>query len=395
MRRLNRTLSWSPIIAVTLWFTPYLFAEASPSKDDREAISKAQAEQRVTQLWQQQAKALASKLAAELKAGAIKHGNHELRLLEKTFGDKPADGHSLWIALHGGGGTTAEINDRQWQRHLTLYEPAEGIYVAPRGPTDTWNLWHQGHVDPLLDRLIAAYVVTRAVNPNRVYLMGYSAGGDGVYQLAPRMADRFAAAAMMAGHPNDARPEGLRNLPFMIFMGGEDTAYNRNTVAKEWGEKLAALRDADPTGYPHQVTIYDGLGHWMEKRDAAALPWMATHTRNPWPKRIVWRQDDVLGERFYWLRVEHGAAKPGAQITATIDGQTITLQSEDLKQVTLQLCDALIDLDQPLTVIANGQLVFEGRVARTPSAIEQSLTERADPFAVATALLKVSWTDHE
>jgi dienelactone hydrolase len=27
------------------------------------------------------------------------------------------------------------------------------------------------------------------VNPNKVYVMGYSAGGDGVWRLAPRMAD--------------------------------------------------------------------------------------------------------------------------------------------------------------------------------------------------------------
>ena len=70
-------------------------------------------------------------------------------------------------------------------------------------------------------------------NPDKVYLMGYSAGGDGVYQLAPRMADRFAAASMMAGHPGNASPLGLRNLPFAIFSGADDAAYNRNKVAAE------------------------------------------------------------------------------------------------------------------------------------------------------------------
>ena len=44
-------------------------------------------------------------------------------------------------------------------------------------------------------------VINEDVNPNKVYLLGYSAGGDGVYQLAPRMADRWAAAAMMADSP--------------------------------------------------------------------------------------------------------------------------------------------------------------------------------------------------
>ena len=61
--------------------------------------------------------------------------------------------------------------------------------------------------------------------------MGYSAGGDGVYQLAPRMADRLAVASMMAGHPNDASPLGLRNIGFAIHVGALDSGYNRNKVA--------------------------------------------------------------------------------------------------------------------------------------------------------------------
>ncbi|MFM8642358.1 MAG: polyhydroxyalkanoate depolymerase, partial [Phycisphaerales bacterium] len=108
----------------------------------------------------------------------------------------------------------APVNDAQWENQKRLYSPPEGVYVAPRAPTNEWNLWHQGHVDALFDRLIENLVMCERVDPDRIYLMGYSAGGDGVYQLAPRMADRFAAAAMMAGHPNEAVPDGLRNLPF-------------------------------------------------------------------------------------------------------------------------------------------------------------------------------------
>jgi hypothetical protein len=118
-----------------------------------------------------------------------------------------------------GGGAPARVNDQQWRNQIRLYQPRAGIYVAPRAPSNTWMLWHEGHIDPLFDELIATYVAARGVDPDRVYLLGYSAGGDGVYQLAPRMADRFAAAAMMAGHPNETLPDGLRNLPFMIFMG--------------------------------------------------------------------------------------------------------------------------------------------------------------------------------
>src|SRR6185295_3610744 len=105
---------------------------------------------------------------------------------------------------------------------IDLYKPAEGLYIAPRAPTNAWNLWHEAPMDALLDRLIEDAIVFGGVNPDRVYLMGYSAGGDGVYQLGPRMADRWAAAAMMAGHPNEASPLGLRNIGFAIQVGAND-----------------------------------------------------------------------------------------------------------------------------------------------------------------------------
>ncbi len=133
----------------------------------------------------------------------------ELKWLERRFGDDKARGKPLFISMHGGGGAPERVNNQQWNNQIRLYAPAEGIVVAPRAPGNTWDLWHQAPVDRLFDELIAAFVTTQDVDPNRVYLMGYSAGGDGVYQVAPRLADRFAAASMMAGHPNESQPWGF------------------------------------------------------------------------------------------------------------------------------------------------------------------------------------------
>jgi predicted peptidase len=91
------------------------------------------------------------------------------------------------------------VNDRQYENQKRLYTLSEGIYLAPRAPTNTWNLWHEPHIDRLFTRLIEDLIVLEEVNPDRVYVLGYSAGGDGVYQIGPRMADSWAAAAMMAG----------------------------------------------------------------------------------------------------------------------------------------------------------------------------------------------------
>lgn len=144
------------------------------------------------------------------------------------------------------------------------------------------------------------------VNPDRVYLLGYSAGGDGVYQLAPRLADRWAAAAMLAGHPNGVSLLSLRNVPFALQVGANDSAYNRNKVAQEYGDQLAKLRKDDPGGYEHFVKIYPGKGHWMDREDKAALPWMAGFTRNPVPGRVVWKQTGVPHPCSYWLAVPPG-----------------------------------------------------------------------------------------
>ena len=335
--------------------------------------------------WKERVTELKTERTGEMEKKSITIGGKILRWEDRMFGDAPAAGHSLWISMHGGGNVPAALNDAQWENQIELYKPQEGIYVAPRAPTDTWNLWHEAHIDPLFDRLIEDYVVLRGVNPDRVYLMGYSAGGDGVWQLAPRMADRWAAAAMMGGHPNEASLLPLRNLPFALFVGGNDTAYGRNTIVAERAAKLDELRKGDPGGYEHFVRIYPGLPHWMDRKDAEALPWMWKHTRQPWPKKIVWVQDDVTHTRYYWLAVPKEAAKAKQQITAEVAGQTVRLDGDVPQHSTIRLSDELLDLDQPVHVLVNGHEVYGGRVERGAEVIRESLQERADPRSAATA----------
>lgn len=342
-------------------------------------------------IWETLSKELKDERKAEVEAKVVKAAGKEMKYLEKWFGKAKTGERSLWISMHGGGGAPPRVNEQQWHNQIRLYAPAEGIVVAPRAPTDTWNLWHQGHIDDLFDRLISNFVVAHGVSPDRVYLMGYSAGGDGVYQLAPRMADRFAAASMMAGHPNNANPLGLRNLPFMIFVGGKDGAYSRNKVAVQWGEKLAKLRAGDVKGYEHKVTVYPEFGHWMNGKDREALPWMAARTRNPWPKKIVWHQSGRTHERFYWLSVPKGSATGGQTVSAEVKGQRIEVSGDGLKGINLRLSDALLNLDEPVVVSMNGKEVFQGKVERTVQAIWDSLQQRPDVKSVATGVLELKF----
>ncbi|KQM22824.1 hypothetical protein ASE73_00850 [Sphingomonas sp. Leaf24] len=349
-------------------------------------LSRREAETAIDLIAAARAREVAASAKAAVEAKAIRIGERMLRWESNAFGNAPFGKRSLWISMHGGGNAPPAVNDQQWRNQIGLYQPAEGIYLAPRAPTDTWNLWHEPQIDPLFQQLIDAQVAINGVDPDRVYLMGYSAGGDGVWQLAPRMADRFAAAAMMAGHPNEAGVASLRNLPFAIFMGGADSAYDRNRIAAERGTELERLHAADPGGYVSMTRIYPGLPHWMKRKDAEALPWMAQFTRNPWPNRIVWVQDDVTHDRFYWLRIPNAAAaKAGDRIEAVAKGQTITLTGSVPTGTVVRLSDRLLNLDQRVRVVVNGRKAFDGRVQRTAAAIVQSLQDRLDPSSAATA----------
>lgn len=357
------------------------FATVPLTKDDAAAARDL--------LWKAHVERLKKDRAQEMKDGVLKDGKLELKFTAKTFGKRPEAGHSLWISLHGGGNAAPRVNDQQWENQKKLYTLDEGIYVAPRAPTNTWNLWHEPHIDRMFARLIENYIALEGVDPDHVYVLGYSAGGDGVYQLAPRMADRWCAAGMMAGHPNDASPLPLRNVAFALQVGGMDSAYNRNKVAAEWGKKLVELYTADPNGYEHYVKIHETKGHWMGGEDAAALPWMAKRERKSAPDRVVWKPS-AQHDRSYWLGVPADLAKAGGLVSVTRLGQTFTVtEATGLTKLIVRFDDRTANLDQPVKIRQKGKTLYEGSPQRTIAVLAQTLAGRGDPKLMYSAEVTV------
>ncbi|MDR0836499.1 MAG: alpha/beta hydrolase [Tannerella sp.] len=319
----------------------------------------------------------------------ITSGNYVMPFDYKIFGEEPADGRSLYISMHGGGKSPAAVNDRQWKNQIGLYTPKEGVYLAPRSAVNDWNMWFQPHVDSLFDKIIRTAIVELNVNPNKVYVMGYSAGGDGAYRMAPRMADRWAAASMMAGHPGDVSPVNLRNTPFMIWMGEKDRAYDRNLLAPKFGQWLDGLQQEDPKGYIHETHIVEGKGHWMDHADTLAVPWMAQYVRNPYPLKVVWRQDNAPHETFYWLSVRIEEAKKENTVIVERSNNTFTILQNDYHTLTIGVNDTMIDFSKPVKIIVNGKVIFNKKLTRKIKTIFDSLEKRKDPSLVFSAYLTV------
>jgi hypothetical protein len=377
-------------LRVALELKPANLADLADKDLARVALTKADATTARELLWKAHVANIQKDRAAEMKERVLKEKELTMPFSFTTFGKKPESGHSLWISLHGGGGAPKQVNDSQWENQKKLYTLDEGIYLAPRAPTNTWNLWHEGHIDRMFARLIEDLVVFEDVDPDRVYVMGYSAGGDGVYQLAPRMADFWAGAAMMAGHPNGVSLLSLRNVAFALQVGANDSAYNRNKVGTEYGEQLDKLAQDDPKGYPHFVKIHEGKGHWMNLEDKVALPWLAKFTRNPIPDRVVWKQTGSLHDRSYWLAVPPGEMKGDSLVIAKRDGQAIEITTaEKVGKLLIHLDDRMADLDKPVKVTQGGKDLFSGTPGRTIGVMIRTLADRGDPKLIFDAEISV------
>lgn len=148
------------------------------------SLSKKEAKEAGDLLYADAQKQFAAKYNEQWEQRKINFQDHSMPFYYQVFGDKPEGGRALWLLLHGGGGTTPEVNDNQYNNQKHLYDKTmkdlEGVYMAMRAPTKNWNMWHQDDIDDFINILIQMAVIKEGVNPNKVYLLGYSAGGDGL-----------------------------------------------------------------------------------------------------------------------------------------------------------------------------------------------------------------------
>lgn len=354
-----------------------------------QSLSKAEAEALRESVISQWSKAVVAANAQELNSGILHVDSLQMPFRVRLMGKKPEGGYPLYISMHGGGNAPKALNDQQWQNQIMLYTPQCGYYIAPRAPWDDWNMWFKPGIDELFEKLISTLVAGGFVNPDKVYLMGYSAGGDGVWRLAPRLADHWAAASMMAGHPGDVSLVNVRNMPFSVWCGALDSAYDRNAKCSERISELDSLASANQGSYIHEGHIVEGKEHWMDRVDTIAVEWMAQHVRNPYPSTIVWQQEEVVRPRFYWLSVPKDEAQRGKKLTATIKGNVIDVNNTSYTTFTIWLNDSMLNLDKKVKVRVNGKTVFNALAPRTEDNLKASMALYSDPRYVFPASIVV------
>jgi len=329
---------------------------------------------------------------ADVAANRVRHGGHESPYTIKTVGERPRGGWPLFIAMHGGGGTTQEFNDSQW-RHMQIYykdqlDLAGGYkYIALRAPNNTWNGFYDNYVYPLIEKLINQHLLFSDVNPNKVYAMGYSHGGYGAFSIGPKIPDRFAAVHASAAAPSDGETvaTGLHTLRFSYMIGSEDTAYGRADRCQAFAEKVAALKQAHPDAYPVEMMWIEGNGHGgLPDRDM--IRQLYPYTRRTSPSVLRWELTDPVVTRHYWLRAENPSKKQ--RIDAELRGNRIQLEMQGRDNVEFLMTGEQIDASVPLQV-QWGEQHYEFTPNPSIATLCETLLERGDPKLMASMRFRV------
>jgi polyhydroxybutyrate depolymerase len=132
------------------------------------------------------------------------------------------------IVLHGLGGNAEEMaRMAEWP---AAARDRGFLAVFPDGVETSWNaggccgVASEDGVDDvaLLDSLVDQLVAEEGVDPDRIFLTGYSNGGMMTYSYSCRRADRLAGAASVAGTDFDEECEPSGAIPFLQVSGEED-----------------------------------------------------------------------------------------------------------------------------------------------------------------------------
>jgi len=175
----------------------------------------------------------------------------------------------LILSLHYGGTVTPFFG-----RGLvvSLIEPAlrelGAIIVGPDSAAGRWtNPTAEQHLLELLDYIAAHY----NIDANKTLLTGYSMGGSGTWYLAPRHPERFRAALVMAGRPQEDSTAFDWQTPMYVLHSTAD-----QVVPFESTE--AAVEQLQARGAPIELVVVDGITHYevplYRAHLQAAIPWI-------------------------------------------------------------------------------------------------------------------------
>lgn len=350
-------------------------------------------------------------LPADLEANAVMPFYYGA----KDITQKPADGFPLFLSLHGSGAKAAE-----WGNGLLLAQKnddAPSAYFIPQIPNEENYRWYQRSKLWAWKKLLRQAFVSGDINPAAIYFIGISEGAYGSQRLASFLGDYLAGAGPMAGGEplKNAPAENCCNLAFNMKTGANDGGFYRNTLTEYTRQALDKLETDNPGYFVHDVQLLDGYAHVIPYNKTT--PWLLGYKRNAAPKKVMWENFNMDGERrngYYNILLEKDPLSPASLnrsfYTLNIDDDNnVALTSQRVYYSTIETLEGiatrfvksyqkmqqgvvrlffderLVDMTKPVKITVNGTLYFDGLLTCRLSDMAESLAAFGDPLRIFPA----------
>lgn len=218
------------------------------------------------------------------------HGNSELNY--RYFKPKnKAQKLPLILFLHGAG--ERGIDNEKHLKHI-LHLAAEDFQnefpcyiLAPQCPAGVkwvnveWNL--KSHVLPPISttlqsviHLLKKIIQKDNIDTNRIYVVGLSMGGFGVWDILCREPSLFAAAVPICGGGDETKAQLIKNIPIWAFHGLQD----KTVLPSRTQNMVNAIQKLNGKV---QMTLYPEVGHaaWEKAlHDHELWTWLFHQSKN-------------------------------------------------------------------------------------------------------------------
>ncbi len=319
----------------------------------------------------------------------------------------PGRSWPLWISMHGTGGSGTGIASI-----MEAYAHEHGFLLAC--PTEHQDRHGKGWGYSDIERSLTVSTIEEMkarfhVDPDRIYLNGWSRGGHASYDVAEHFPGIIAAINPIIGAPRAhyfGLLRNLTNIPCYVMNGALDQD-KLVFAAREGKKKLETSVKAQVIYYEdpkrgHEFLL-DHLGTAIEQ----VLQWR----RTPLVTRSLLASVADSPMEGLWVRIDEikkDSYRPGATlkmrnlrrlmndeekkmsavhksiydktafVEARIENSRIILKSAGVRKITLFLNDELISLDKSFRVTARGKTLYRGKLKRDPEYLLTGLSQRRD-----------------
>ncbi|MFO7900085.1 MAG: hypothetical protein R6V58_13630 [Planctomycetota bacterium] len=200
------------------------------------------------------------------------------------------------------------------------------------------------------------------IDPFRIYATSFSRGGQEILAQAWQYPHWYAAVAPMC---NDLRREPkVRNVKYLVhtptlLLHGDHDSFRKS------GKRVFELMKQ--AGCDVGYRTYPG-GHSpnpIYRKDLEPLTeFFEKHRLDPYPKAVVHLVSHKRYSRAFWVDstpIKDAGGMKGVFEVRVRDGNVIEVEaSEEIASLSLELCDKLVDMKKPVTVMSGEEQMYRG-----------------------------------